>query len=57
MKEMLSELDNLVKHIKQIQMDRNKLVKNNVVLNNKIKKLMTQQKLFLKKIDSISNLL
>lgn len=54
---MLSELDNLVKHIKQIQMDRNKLVKNNVVLNSKIKKLMTQQKLFLKKIDSISNLL
>ena len=57
MKEIASELNILVKQIKEIQRNREKQLKTNIALNNKIKTLMNKQNLFLKKLDSISNLL
>lgn len=57
MKEIASELNILVKQIKEIQRNRDKQLKTNIALNNKIKTLMNKQNLFLKKLDSISNLL
>lgn len=57
MKELIKELNFLVDNIKVIQNEKAKQDKTNKEINRKIKELMTQQNLFLKKLDNISKIL
>lgn len=57
MKELIKELNFLVDNIKVIQNEKSKQDKTNKEINRKIKELMNQQNLFLKKLDNISKIL
>ena len=57
MKELIKELNFLVDNIKVIQNEKAKQDKTNKEINRKIKELMNQQNLFLKKLDNISKIL
>ena len=54
-KDLAKELKQLVNNIREIYVSKEIIVKNNNVLNKKIKILLNEQKSLFKKIDNISN--
>tara|TARA_B100001123_G_C15112087_1_gene947879 strand:+ start:18 stop:203 length:186 start_codon:yes stop_codon:yes gene_type:complete len=56
-KDLAKELEQLVNNIKKMQESKETTVKNNKVLNKKIKILLNEQNSLFKKLDNISNLI
>ena len=56
-KDLAKELEQLVNNIKKMQESKETTVKNNKVLNKKIKILLNEKNSLFKKLDNISNLI